>query len=291
MKLIDAHGPFFKGNLHTHTTRSDGRRTPEEAMRLYRDHAYDFLLISDHWRSHPVQDFEGMLVMCGTEFDFRMGEEVVHVVGVFPDEDAAQGFAREMEPEQIIEGINAGGGAAILAHPAWSLNSPDFIAGLPGVCAAEVYNSFSGEPVNAPRADSGHVLDLAAKAGRILPQVAADDSHLYQGEECRSWVMLQAETCTPGALIDGLKRGAFYASQGPQILEAELTDTQLILRTSPVCRCCFISNLQWVRNRCITGENMTEHIYSLQKAAGEAWVRCEITDENGCKAWLSPVKL
>ena len=37
--------------------------TPEDVMRLYRDHGYDFLAITDHWRRIASRDFEGMLVL------------------------------------------------------------------------------------------------------------------------------------------------------------------------------------------------------------------------------------
>ena len=39
---------WFKGNIHTHTTESDGDDTPENVVRWYRRHGYDFLVLSDH---------------------------------------------------------------------------------------------------------------------------------------------------------------------------------------------------------------------------------------------------
>ena len=42
--FIDANGKtWYKGNLHTHTTVTDGKKTPEEVIALYRDKSYDFL--------------------------------------------------------------------------------------------------------------------------------------------------------------------------------------------------------------------------------------------------------
>jgi hypothetical protein len=43
-------GRFFKGNLHTHSTVSDGSLPPEDVISLYRQHGYDFLAITDHFR-------------------------------------------------------------------------------------------------------------------------------------------------------------------------------------------------------------------------------------------------
>jgi len=41
-------GHWYKGNLHTHTTQSDGRLTPEEAIRWYEQNGYDFVALTDH---------------------------------------------------------------------------------------------------------------------------------------------------------------------------------------------------------------------------------------------------
>ena len=36
-------GQFFKGNLHTHCTESDGDYSAEEVVKRYRQQGYDFL--------------------------------------------------------------------------------------------------------------------------------------------------------------------------------------------------------------------------------------------------------
>ena len=289
MKLLDSAGKWYKGNTHAHSTRSDGRLAPEAVARLYRDAGYDFLAITDHWCVGPAWDFEGMCVLSGAEYDFSFPNQVLHVVGVFPDAAAAQGIRRGMTHSEVIDAINRSGGAAIAAHPCWSLNTPDFLLNLPGICAAEVYNSLSGEPWNAARADSSAVLDLTATAGRCLPQIAADDSHYYDGEQCRAFTMLQADALTPEGIIAALRRGSFYASQGPRFLDVELTDRELIVRTTPVCRCSFPSNQPWVRDRCRSGADMTENVYPIQRA--DTFIRCEIVDAEGRRAWLSPIRL
>lgn len=43
-------GKWYKGNLHTHTTRSDGTLSPEEIVKWYEDNGYSFLAITDHVR-------------------------------------------------------------------------------------------------------------------------------------------------------------------------------------------------------------------------------------------------
>ena len=43
-----AKGRWYKGNLHTHTLNSDGDSTPHEVATWYREHGYQFLVLTDH---------------------------------------------------------------------------------------------------------------------------------------------------------------------------------------------------------------------------------------------------
>lgn len=65
---------MLKGALHTHTTKSDGKLTPDEVLRRYRDLGFDFIALTDHdflLRPNSYADvpdeFEGMLVFKGVE--------------------------------------------------------------------------------------------------------------------------------------------------------------------------------------------------------------------------------
>lgn len=290
MKLIESGRRFYKGNLHTHTTNSDGRRTPEEVMREYRDNGYDFLALTDHWKVGSERRFGDMLVLPGVEYDFNFPGQVLHVVGILPEAACGETICRGMAHQDVIDAIDGCGGAAIVAHPAWSLNTPEMLASLRGVCAAEVYNTVSGVPWNAPRSDATAILDVtAANTGALFRLVASDDSHFYNGEQCRSFTMLQADELSVPAVLRALREGRFYASQGPEFLEVERTERQLIVRTSPVSTCVFVSNLPWVTGRCRSGEGITESVYDIQPR--DTFLRCEIIDAEGRRAWLSPIDL
>lgn len=41
-------GKWYKGNLHSHSTASDGSFSPEELADCYREKGYDFIAITDH---------------------------------------------------------------------------------------------------------------------------------------------------------------------------------------------------------------------------------------------------
>ncbi len=66
---------WWKGNLHTHTLNSDGDSTPDEVARWYRDHHYNFLVLTDH---NYLTDVRGLNSVHGAADRFLMipGEEV-----------------------------------------------------------------------------------------------------------------------------------------------------------------------------------------------------------------------
>src|SRR5215467_1569870 len=81
--------PFLKGNLHAHTTFSDGRRPVDHVIARYRDLGYDFLAVTDHddrvdgdyWFQIPTGD-DRLLVLPGIEIDYRpLSQHVGKVVG------------------------------------------------------------------------------------------------------------------------------------------------------------------------------------------------------------------
>ena len=256
MKLFDENKRFFKGNLHTHTTCSDGKHTPEEVLREYADNGYDFIALTDHWKVGNTRRFENMLVLPGIEYDFTFDTQVLHLVSILPNAKCAEGIVRSMSHTEVISHVNACGGLSIAAHPAWSLNTHDFLASLDGVDIAEVFNTLSDEPINARRGNSAQILDVTAANGKLFRHVAADDSHFYVGEQCRSYIMLQSDSLNVQSVLEALRAGRFYATQGPKFLNAELCGNTLIVRTSPVSLCTFSSNKYWVEGRCRTGKDM-----------------------------------
>lgn len=291
MKLFDTDKPFFKGNLHCHTTCSDGRLTPEECKAFYRERGYDFLSITDHRKLGEETHMEdGMLVLSGMEMDYFLPGEVVHLVGVGMDAGIV-GRDLSRNPQTAIDMYNRHGGRAILAHPAWSLNTVTTISALRGLTAAEIYNSVSTYPWNGDRADSANVMDAAAAHGTFLNFVASDDSHWYNGEAGRSFTMVQADELTKEGLFKAIDAGRFYCSQGPEIRQITLEDSRIHVECSEAERVIFYSNLVWANNRCVTHPGMTEAAYQAHPENGETFVRIQVMDKEGRSAWSNPVRL
>ena len=286
----DAQGQtWFKGNLHTHTTRSDGRRTPEEVMALYREAGYDFLALTDHWNLSEEEEREGLLLLTGCEYDVGGSprEGVYHIVGIGMTEAPRLQKSPSLAPQTVIDEINRCGGLAVLAHPAWSLDRAAEAVKLRGLAGTEIYNTMSGPPWNG-RPYSGQFVDEAAVLGRLFPCMAADDAHFYNGDETRSYLWVKAAECTSAALLDALRRGEFFATQGPRFSLAREGD-RITVTCSPVSRVTFFSDILYAADRVTAGEGITRAVYTLKR--GERFLRVELADSEGRTAWSSPVAL
>lgn len=62
--LLPEKGNFYKANLHSHSTLSDGRLTAAEMKEVYKKHGYSILAVSDHDALHEHNEL--------TEDDFLM---------------------------------------------------------------------------------------------------------------------------------------------------------------------------------------------------------------------------
>ena len=52
-------GTWHRGNLHTHSTNSDGTKSPREVCAAYRRRGYDFISLTDHFKEEygfPIND-------------------------------------------------------------------------------------------------------------------------------------------------------------------------------------------------------------------------------------------
>ena len=276
----------FKVNLHTHTTCSDGKRTPQEAADIYAAHGYDAVALTDHWKCGEERTLSGVLMLSGAEYNnpsIDSFEGVFHIVGVGMKQ--APALEKGLEAQELIDGIHQAGGIAILGHPAWSLNTLDQIMPLRGVDATEIYNSVSGVHMSR-RADSSQIVDMLATRGRVYPLLASDDTHYYDGsDECVAWSMVKAEECASDAILAAVKRGDFYATQGPEVHLMREGD-EFTVKCSPCREIIFHSNIVW-SPRVFEGEDLTEARYTIRPE--ERYIRAEVVDANGKHAWTNVV--
>ncbi len=289
-EIFDIGGTWYKGNLHMHTRRSDGLLPPEQAVRLYREAGYDFLALTDHWVQSRTETDGRLLILSGCEWDTgnMIDFPVFHIIGVGMESIVSLECSRSLPPQRIIDAIREAGGVAILAHPLWSVTNPADCLDLRGLSGAEIYNTVSGLPWNGERADSSVYFDIWASQGKFLRCMAADDSHFYNGEQTRSFTMVNARELSAGAVRDAIRSGNFYASQGPRFRSIKIGGGEVRVECSPVGTILFNSNTVWCGDRVFTGK-LTEAAYKIKPT--DRYVRVVLIDDAGKRAWSSPIPL
>jgi hypothetical protein len=289
-------GRFYRGNLHTHSTRSDGVKSPADVIALYRESGYDFLALTDHFLpqyGYPVVDTrelrsDSFTTLIGAELHGPRTEidNLWHIVAVGLPLDFARPVADESGPA-IAARARAAGAFVGMAHPAWySLTEAD-AATLEACDAVEVWNQVAA--IDNDRGDSWYMSDLLSARGRRLGAYAADDAHFRSGRDDRkAWVQVRADTLDPASLLAALKAGYYYSSQGPVIEDVQIYGLSLSVRCSPAEA--IIVTGYGSRTQPRWGSELTSATFSLQLFAG-SYCRVTVLDAAGKRAWTNPIWL
>ncbi len=295
-------GRFWRGNLHTHSDRSDGVLTPEEVCRRYRAEGYDFLALTDHFvglYDYPIVDTEpfrndGFTTILGAELHSgpMANGGLWHILAVGLPAD----FSRPHAPDfRVHEGQESGAAIAVravaagafvaIAHPQWSGMTLDDARSITAAHAVEIYNH--GCAVGCDRPDGAAIADLLLAEGRDLALIATDDAHFTEPDHFGGWVMVKAETNTPETLLAALKARAFYSSQGPEIHDLLFTETDVIVESSAVATVIVQGggSLAVAKH----GQTMTRTVIPLARFAKSRFLRVTVVDAAGRRAWSNPV--
>ena len=240
---------FFKANLHTHSTISDGKLTPQEVKAGYKAKGYQILCLTDHniIVDHSAMNDPDFLMLTGIEINVNATDwnwasgKTYHMNLIskdpgnlwspsklyrrFPDsaayEDKMQfeNMPLECTPESIntmIEKAAEKGFLVMYNHPTWSCQTyPDY-AGLKGLWGMELRNSeccLIGHNENNFRVFK----DILNNGTRVFP-LGTDDMHSPRSMG-KSWIMVGAKELRYDSVIEALEKGDFYMSCGPEITE------------------------------------------------------------------------
>jgi hypothetical protein len=249
--LIPESGQFYKANMHTHTTVSDGNLTPEAVKEHYMANGYAVIAYTDHdvMVDHSDLNEEGKFLAITSHevetsgpapYGFGLAAPTYHLNFyaknphetnyACPNPGYTWGNARAIAETQdyykgdyvrrySVEGQNemiaearAKGYLVSYNHPDWSLQSYNDYIGLEGVTAVEVYNT--GCVVGGWVLDEGdHVLDDFLKAGKRVYPVATDDNHSNH-HMCGGWIRLKADSLTYDNIMNAYERGDIIIDKG-----------------------------------------------------------------------------
>ena len=297
-----APGRFWRGNLHTHSTNSDGILPPEEVCRRYRAEGYDFLALTDHfvgiW-NYPISDTtgyrtEGFTTILGAELHSgaMANGELWHILAVGLPPDFAPSNSPHFVPVpgqetagEIAARAVAAGAFVAIAHPQWSGLTIEDARSVTAAHAVEVYNH--GCAMGCDRPDGFAVLDQLLTEGRRLTLVATDDAHFSEPDFFGGWVMVKAPANEPAALLEALKAGHFYSTQGPELRDVRIEGSRVIVESSAVVS---VVALGWGTGaKAVHGASMTRTEVPLERLNNSPWVRVAVIDAAGKRAWSNPI--
>ncbi len=289
-------GRFYKGNLHTHSTRSDGVLVPASVCELYRDAGYDFITVSDHFLpkyNFPITDTrpwrtDRFTTIPGAEVHAPATElgEMWHILAVGLPADFAPTPPTERGPALAARCVAAGAFVAI-AHPTWyGLTTADADT-IESAHAVEVYNHTSA--VKCDRGDGWGMLDTLLARGRHLLACACDDAHFKYPDWFGGWVMVKAEILTPESLVEALKAGRYYSSQGPEIHALEVGRHEVTVECSPATTIVLLG--RGSAEAAKFGEGLRSARLPLEKMRPGGYARVVVIDAQGHRAWSNPLWL
>ncbi len=283
-------GNWYRGNLHTHTTSSDGVKTPAAMAEHYHQNGYDFLCLTDH---NKVTDIAGLssddfLVIPGTELDVQRKEQGYHVVAV--NVPTVPTSLPGTEVSAALAAIREMGGEAIVAHP-YDLTINDLLP-VEGYLGIEIFNTSVHHAFG--RGYATLHWDALLSRGKRVWGFATDDAHWHfndhrPNDACGGWIMVKAPSLTLPNILDSIRRGLFYASNGPEIKDITITDETVTVRTSD-CKSITFVGQNWGTSEKFTALGSRLLSSAEYKRRGtEEYLRVECVTKEGQCAWSNPI--
>lgn len=291
---VDLDAAWLKGNLHTHTTESDGDSTPAAVVEWYRAHGYDFLSITDHDKITRT-DPKGLVLIDGEEVTDRLPKKPLHVNAIGLGEVVLP--QRGRTPVEVlqrnIDAVRAAGGIALINHPnfGWAFGAKELLQ----VDDATMLEVASGHPfVNSDGPPSVESMwDAMLTAGKRIYAAAVDDAHHLQ----RPWaediappgkalVVVRAER-DARAIVEALAFGDFYASTGVELEDYLVNPKRLTVCIRPKNGARYHTLFIGSGGKVLQKTPGTTATYAVR--GDEQYVRAKVIDSNGRAAWLQPV--
>jgi len=297
---------WYKGNIHTHTTESDGDEEPIKVTKWYKDHGYDFLVLTDHNHRTMLnyqEDNSSLdipLMIPGEEVTVQLegGDIPVHINGI--------GIERVVEPidasdvvstiQANVDAIRQAGGIASINHPnyKWAINHHHMIQ----VSGATLIEIFNGSPStnnygSKTKPSTEEIWDKILSSGKIIFGAATDDSHHYhdfhrsKANPGRGWICVQANSLTQEDIMNSLRKGNFYSSTGVELDNLKITESSIEINICEEGTSEFTTVFTGTDGRKLFDTDSFSPVYKIPNS--EKYVRATIYSSSGAKAWAQPI--
>ena len=297
---------WYKGNTHTHTLNSDGDSTPDDVVRWYREHDYQFLVLTDHNFLTSVDALQALhgadekfLVIRGEEVTETLGDKSLHtnglnIEGLVPP----QGGTSVVDLlQRNVDAIRRERGVPHINHPnfKWSI-TPAELAQVRNYRLLEIFN---GHPMVNNIGGGGvpgleEIWDAVLSSGLLVYGIAVDDAHVfkqpgnpYVAAPGRGWVAVRAARLEAGALMTALERGEFYASTGVELEDLESSAERITVRVKTTSYSKY--RIQFIGKGGRLLKESVEPTATYDITGDEGYVRARVLESNGRFAWIQPI--
>ncbi len=297
---------WYKGNLHTHTLNSDGDSTPDDVVKWYREHGYQFLVLTDHNYLTGVDGLNALhgaddkfLVVKGEEVTGRWGDKPIHVNGLDVDRvvDPPTGSTVVEVAQRMVDAIRAAQGIPSINHPnfGWAI-SPDELGQIQRTRLFEVFN---GHPLVNNLGGGGvpgleETWDRILSSGKLLYGVAVDDAHYfkrpwdpYAPAPGKGWVYVRSPRLDGRTLVEALERGEFYSSTGVELNGIDVANSTMTITVNLVPTSKYRIQFIGRHGRVLSEATASPASYTFK--GDEGYVRAKVIESNGKFAWIQPV--
>lgn len=291
-------GNYYKANMHTHTTVSDGRMTPEEVKEYYKNRGYSIVAFTDHdiiTTHHELND-KNFLAITAMEtyfntdlfrtidYDFvktyhlsffakdpdnlvcpAFSERYIeraHSLAYVKEQMNVYDYEREYSQKfinRIIKECSNAGFLVSYNHPKWSLQNYKDYCDLEGLWGIEVFNTASA--VSCLPDNDQAFIDFIDDGKNVYP-IAADDAHGIESS-CGGWIMLNSDKLEYKSVMTSLENGDFYASTGPAIKEFSYEDGKINVKCTEAVKIYVNTERRtgWTKNA--VDEPITEAVFDI----------------------------
>ncbi len=313
--LLRKNGPFFKANMHCHTTLSDGKMTALQVKEWYKKHGYSIVAFTDHskYATYPELCSDDFIAVAGVESAFTcldpnnkpLKYKLCHINFWAKDPETSVFEQEEFTYDsgvinRYIEKMKKNGFICGLNHPGWSLQSTEEVNEIKGIDTFEVYNH--GSYILDNNGDGQAHYAVYLNRGNKAWAIATDDNHggfLENGEineatndTCGGWIMASMPKLSYSNFITAIENGNFYASTGPEFQDLYIDEEKdnLVINCSPV-RHILVKGIHTLRACRIDsdGDKLTHvEIPLAEIRKKEPFIRVEIITSDMHKAYSQP---
>lgn len=327
-KYLLPHGVnSYKANLHNHTNLSDGKFSPEEIKKLYKEQGYSIVAFTDHdiFLTHNDLTDSDFLALNGYEmevneekgancpFDFV---KTCHMclVALKPDMvtpvcwhrseylfgNAPKSRDLVQNDESLPDYTRVYSASGVSDMMRLGREHGFFVTYNHPTWSMEDYTNYSGyenmhamEIVNFGCATVGYadhnerVYDDMLNLGKRIYCIATDDNH-NQKDMFGGATVIKAKSLDYESIANALVNGDFYATEGPEIKELYVEDGKLYVETSGVANIRLNAGIRYAKAVYNpNGTEVTRAVFELPENKDINYFRITATDGSGKCAYTN----